>query len=64
MIEPSFTELMKIVDSRYSLVIAVSKRARQLIDGEEPTIICPYAKPVDIAVNELARETIKIKDNG
>lgn len=63
MIEPSFTELMKSVDSRYSLVIAASKRARQLINGEEPTIVCPNAKPVSIALNELARGTIKIKEN-
>ena len=48
MLHPSYTDLMKvvnsdveegatkIVNSRYSIVLATSKRARQLIDGEMP----------------------------
>ena len=47
MIHPSYTEIMKVVNSevepgeqpvvnsRYSIVMATSKRARQLIDGQE-----------------------------
>ena len=48
MIHPSYVELMKVVNegveigeepvvnSRYSLVIAAAKRARQIIAGDEP----------------------------
>ena len=56
MIHPSYVELMKVVNnnvefgeepvvnSRYSLVIAAAKRARQIIAGDEPMadkITCP-----------------------
>ena len=66
MIHPSYVELMKVVNegveigeepvvnSRYSLVIAAAKRARQIIAGDEPMadkVTCP--KPLSIAVEEL-----------
>ena len=50
MLHPSYTDLMKvvnkdveegeskIVNSRYSIVMATSKRARQLIAGELPLV--------------------------
>ena len=68
MIHPSYVELMKVVNnnveigeepvvnSRYSIVIAAAKRARQIIDGAEPLI----AKPLSIAVEELYRGEVKI----
>lgn len=33
MIYPTLSTLLDKVDSKYSLVVAVSKRARQLVDG-------------------------------
>ena len=50
MLHPSYTDLINavnsevepgeqpVVQSRYSIVVAASKRARQLIDGEEPLV--------------------------
>lgn len=50
MIHPSYVELMKVVNndveigeepvvnSRYSIVIATAKRARQIIGGDEPLV--------------------------
>lgn len=35
MINPAITDLLKKVDNRYSLVVVTSKRARQLVDGDE-----------------------------
>ena len=73
MIHPSYVELMKVVNnnvefgeepvvnSRYSLVIAAAKRARQIIAGDEPMadkITCP--KPLSIAVEELYEGKVKI----
>ncbi len=73
MIHPSYNELMKVVNnnaeygeepvvnSRYSIVIASAKRARQIIGGAEPTI--PNAagkKPLSIAVEELYTGNVKI----
>ena len=48
-------------NSRYSLVIAAAKRARQIIAGDEPMadkVTCP--KPLSIAVEELYEGKVKI----
>lgn len=73
MIHPSYNELMKVVNnnaeygeepvvnSRYSIVIASAKRARQIIAGAEPLV--PNAagkKPLSIAVEELYTGNVKI----
>ena len=72
MIHPSYTELMKVVNSevepgevpvvnsRYSSVMATSKRARQIIAGEEPLVPAKGRKPLSIAVDELNQGKIKI----
>lgn len=69
MLHPSYTDLLEILNSgeypdiksRYSIVIATAKRARQLISGSEPMIKLAVDKPVTIAVNELYEGKIKIK---
>lgn len=73
MIHPSYVELMKVVNnnveigeepvvnSRYSIVIAAAKRARQIIDGAEPLITRPKCnKPLSIAVEELYTGAVRI----
>lgn len=73
MLHPSYTDLMrvvnadveegetKIVNSRYSIVLATSKRARQLIDGELPMVaIKTGEKPLSIAIEELGEGKLKI----
>ena len=73
MLHPSYTDLMKVVNSevepgeapvvnsRYSIVMATSKRARQLIAGEEPLVSTKNAtKPLSAAVEELNQGKIKI----
>ena len=51
----------KIVNSRYSIVLATSKRARQLIDGEMPLVdVHGGEKPLSIAIDELNQGKIKI----
>ena len=47
--------------SRYTIIIAAAKRARQIVDGSEPLISnIKVDKPVSIAVNELYDSKIKI----
>ncbi|HCI93264.1 MAG TPA: DNA-directed RNA polymerase subunit omega, partial [Eubacterium sp.] len=47
--------------SRYSIVIAAAKRARQIIDGAEPLIARPKCnKPLSIAVEELYTGAVRI----
>ena len=73
MIHPSYVELMKVVNedveigeepvvnSRYSIVLATAKRARQIIDGAEPMVLKPKCnKPLSIAVEELYNGDVKI----
>lgn len=72
MLHPSYTDLMKVVNSevevgeepvvnsRYSIVLATSKRARQIIDGEEPLVNSRGKKPLSIAVEELNSGMVKI----
>lgn len=59
MLYPPINELLEKVDSRYTLVVAASKRARQLIDGDEMRISAPYSKkPVSIATQEIYEEQV------
>ena len=72
MIHPSYSDLMKVVNSdalpgeapvvnsRYSIVMATSRRARQIISGEEPMVNAKDEKPLSIAVEELNQGKIKI----
>ena len=60
MINPSIVDLLKKVDNRYSLVVATSRRARQLIDGVEPHIADKDGKPLTIAINEVNEGAIDV----
>ena len=73
MLHPSYTDLMKVVNkdveegetkvvnSRYSIVMATSKRARQLIDGDVPLVKTKDGeKPLSIAIDELNSGKITI----
>ena len=72
MLHPSYTDLMKVVNSevepgeapvvnsRYSIVMATAKRARQIIAGDEPLVEIKQDKPLSIAIEELVEGKIKI----
>lgn len=72
MIHPSYSELIQAVNSeveqddtpvcnsRYSIVLATSKRARQIIAGAEPLVYYPSNKPLSIAVDEVYKGEVKI----
>jgi len=50
-----------VVQSRYSIVLATAKRARQLIAGDEPLVSDTEGKkPRSVAVEELYEGKIKI----
>lgn len=53
MIIPSFNDIKKVTDSRYSLVMLASKRAKQLVNGSEPLVEINSSKPVSIALEEI-----------
>ncbi|HNR05214.1 MAG TPA: DNA-directed RNA polymerase subunit omega [Bacillota bacterium] len=58
MIYPTLMSLLEKVDSKYTLVVAVAKRARQLVDGQPKLTNVNSNKPVTIAINELYEEKI------
>ncbi|MFR5633271.1 MAG: DNA-directed RNA polymerase subunit omega [Monoglobales bacterium] len=73
MLRPSYTDLINVVNSevepgeqpvvqsRYSIVLATAKRARQIIAGEEPMVPAgPGKKPLSVAVQELYMGKVKI----
>ncbi|MDR2899338.1 MAG: DNA-directed RNA polymerase subunit omega [Clostridiales bacterium] len=51
------------ITSRYTIVIAVAKRARQIISGSEPLAEADTDKAVSIAVREIAEGKLHIKTN-
>lgn len=59
MINPSVVDLLKKVNDRYSLVILTSKRARQLIEGDEPKIEVDSKKALTIAISEIDKDAIE-----
>ena len=72
MLHPSYADLIKVVNSvveegedpvvnsRYSIVMATSKRARQLIAGDEELIDGKGKKPLSVAVEELNQCKVRI----
>ncbi len=58
MIYPSINELMKKVDSRYTLVVETAKRARQLVDGANKLTKVNSDKEVTIAIHEISEDKI------
>ncbi len=58
MIYPPLSSLLGKVDSRYTLVVATAKRARQLADGAHKLSKCISEKPVTIALNEINENKI------
>ncbi len=56
-VEPGET---KVVNSRYSIVMATAKRARQIVNGDEALVDGDSEKPLSIAIEELNQGMIKI----
>lgn len=59
-VKPTVTELLKKSKNRYELVIATSKRARQIAMGDEPLTKVQEESPVTLAANELAEGKVTI----
>ena len=72
MLHPSYADLIRVVNSgveegedpvvnsRYSIVMATSKRARQIIAGDEELVDGRGKKPLSVAVEELNQGEVKI----
>ncbi len=72
MLRPSYNDLIDsvntnsgspekpVVQSRYSIVIAAAKRARQIVAGSEPQVDNAGGKPLSVAVEELYEGKVRI----
>ena len=72
MLHPSYSDLKKVVNSevepgeakvvnsRYSIVMATSKRARQIIAGDDPLVNGEGRKALSVAIDELNESKIHI----
>ena len=60
MVKPTVQELLKKAKNRYELVIATSKRARQIASGAEVKTKVKEESPVTLAANEIAEGEVEI----
>lgn len=58
--KPSINEVLEKIDNRYYLVGTVAKRARELVDGNDPYIDSKVnqGKPVMLATEEITSDKI------
>lgn len=59
-VKPTVTELLKKSKNRFELVIATSKRARQIAMGDEVMTKVKEESPVTLAANEIAEDKVTI----
>ena len=75
MLRPSYNQLIEkvnenfeteepIVRSRYSIVLAAAKRARQIVDGNAPYVNGDVRKPLSVAVAEHNEGKVQILPEG
>lgn len=60
LVKPTVSQLLKKAENRYRLVIASSKRARQIFAGSKPLIETDDTEPVSIAADEIESGDLKI----
>lgn len=61
MLYPSIDEMMSKADSKYTLVVAASRRARQLREGEKSYLKNPRShKYVGVALEEIYTDHIRL----
>ena len=58
-VEPTVTDLLKLVDDRYELIIVSSKRARQIAEGATVLVDSEEKSPVTLASLEIAEGKVK-----
>ncbi|MBB6671162.1 DNA-directed RNA polymerase subunit omega [Cohnella nanjingensis] len=62
MLYPSIDELVRKVDSKYTLVVAASKRARSLREGKASHLNSPKShKVVGVALEEIYKDYITVE---
>ena len=62
MIYPAISRLLDKVDNRYTLVMEIAKRARQIANGDTPKTTADEESSVTLAANEIAEGKVFVKE--
>lgn len=60
MVKPTVKELLEHAENRFALVIATSRRARQIADGDKKLTDVDEESPVTLAANEINEGKVQI----
>ena len=65
LVKPKTEDLLKKVDNRYELVIAISRRGRQIINGSNPMVETKDGEKSEltIAAMELDKNRFRVDEN-
>ena len=58
MFQPELDKILEKVDCRYTLVVEVAKRARQIIDGAQQLVDDPDPNPVSHAIDDVYTDKV------
>ena len=62
--EPNVEELLKKSKNRYELVVAISRRGRQLVDGKASKIKTDEKCPITVSAMEFSQDKYFINRKG
>lgn len=62
-VKPTVNDLLDHAENRFALVIAASKRAREIANGDEVLTEVKEEAPVTLAANEINEGKVKIYAN-
>ncbi len=60
-VKPTTAELLTKTDSKFRLVIATAKRARQIANGSNTLVDSEETSPVTLAAEEIAEGKVEIE---
>ena len=64
LIQPSIDNLLTKVENKYVISTLAAKRAREIIDGDDPLIDTYYINHVTTAINEIDQSMVEYKHAG
>lgn len=62
-VKPTVNDLLNHAENRFALVIATSKRAREISKGDKPLTEVDEESPVTLAANEINEGKVMINEN-
>ena len=62
-VKPIVNDLLNHAENRFALVIATSKRAREISKGDKPLTEVNEESPVTLAANEINEGKVEIKSS-